>query len=682
MSRNSFRRHGPTSPGPNRNRLILIAVVMAAAFMGIMLNAWNLQVKRHAHFVGKWAQHKTSITLTSPRGAIYDNRDRALALSANVPSVYAQPRVVDDAESLAKSLAPILGVSVKTLHKRLASKRAFVWLKRHVSPSVAKAVEALGNKALGLRPEPRRFYPNRALAGSVLGFAGIDGRGLEGVERDFDRHLKGHRYVVPGLRDAVGRRALDAGGLPPDRFAGNTLKLTIDARIQEVAERALNLQVDAMDARGGVVVVMDPQSGDTLALAQTPNFDPNLFKAAKPDHWRLRSITDVLEPGSTIKPLLIAAALDQGLIRPNTAFNGYKGRLKVGRKTVTDVHGEERLNTLEIIQKSSNVGAVQVGQRLGKERWYQYLRAFGFGEPTGIGLRGEQGGRLSQPKRWGQIELATLSYGYGLSVTPLQMARATAVIANGGLLVQPRLVSAVTTPAGKVLEDFEPAAPRRVISAQAARQAAEGMYLVTQEGGTGKNARVAGYQVAGKTGTAYKVDRKLGGYSEEVRASFTGFVPLNNPALAIYVVVDEPQEAQYGGVVAAPIFATIAREILPYLGIAPTEPIDESDPESRYGADAEADQWAAEGIDPQARPWWAEQAVLSGSPTHLSVPDFKGLPLGAVLGRSAELGLEIEVKGAGLVVDQNPQPGALIAPEGRMSVGFALPGHSNLEGRR
>ena len=671
MARNVLRRRVPLEPGPRRARMMCLSVFIGLGFIALLVNAWYKQVERNAHYLQESRkQHHQSVKMVAQRGEIHDRNGRELAVSAMVPSVYAIPSKVNDPMPLAQQLAGILDVDLAVLQRRLARNNNFIWLKRHVTPAEASAVMALGHPGLQLRQEPRRFYPNRTLGGAILGFAGIDGRGLEGVERDFDRYLRGKEYEFDGLRASGQRLSMSQGSLPPENLSGYTLELTIDARIQQVAEQALRAQVEEMDAKGGVALVMDPGTGDLLAIAQTPAFDPNLFQHTTPSTWRNRPVTDVLEPGSVIKPLLVAAAVDAGVVGRNTVFNGHKGRFKVGRKWITDVHREERLTTLEVIQKSSNVGAVQIGQRLGKESWYRYLRSFGFGEPTGVGLAGEQRGVLRSVKRWGQIHLATHSYGYGLSATALQLVRAMGVIANGGNLMRLRLVKGVLDANGERIETFPPRVIRRVVSAKAAQVATQGLIMVTQDGGTGRRARLPGYVVAGKTGTAHKVDPMVGGYSKsKVWASFGGFVPADNPKLVVYVAVDEPKVAHYGGIVAAPVFARIGREVLPYLGVQATEAIDD-DP-----FDAEDDwQYAAEGVDPQARPWWFEEAILTGAPSHLVVPDLAGQPISVVMEKARELNLNVEIEGSGLVTAQKPQAGALLSPRAQLLISMALPG--------
>ena len=672
MASNIFRRKKQPEAGPQRGRMRLISVLVALAFIAIMVRAWFVQVHDNEKYIAdSKRQHETTVKVSARRGNIFDTNGRELALTAMVPSVYAIPRVISKPDVLAKQLSPILGLDSKLLKKRLANGRAFTWLKRHVSKAQAKAITALEHRGLGLRDEPRRFYPNGSLMGSILGFAGIDGKGLEGLERDWDSRLKGGHHILDAVADAKGRRALRGGALPAERLSGKSLKLTIDARIQEVLERTLFEQVEEMAAAGAVAVVMDPRNGDILAIAQTPLFDPNNFRKAKPGDWRNRTITDLFEPGSTIKPFLVAAAIDAGRIRPDMVWDGYHGRIRVGRKTITDVHGSKTLTNHEIIQKSSNVGAVQVGQRLGKELWHRYLRTLGFGVSTGLGMRGEQGGSLRHHRKWGQIHLATFSYGYGFSATALQMVRAASAIANGGMLMQPRLVKAVTDGTGRVLERFPPRMIRRVLSKKAADYARDGMVMVTQKGGTGRRARVPGYVVAGKTGTAHKVDPVIRGYSKDkVVASFVGFAPAEAPRIVIYIAVDEPTKAHYGGLVAAPIFARVAQGALPYLGVKATQSVSSSLAELEYPEDTTA----AEGLDPQSRPWWQEQSVVAGSSDHVVVPDLKGKSLAQVVQTMDALDLKIRVEGSGLVVTQNPQAGALIPPKTALTVALGLPG--------
>lgn len=672
MPSNIFRRKKPREVGPQRGRMVLTSVLVALAFAAIMIRAWYVQVHDNERYIGESKrQHQTTVKVSARRGDIFDTNGRELALTAMVPSIYAIPRVVKQPADLARKLAAILQLEPTRLQRKLASNRAFVWVKRHVTKEEAQAVKALEQKSLGFRNEPHRFYPNGGLLGAILGFAGIDGKGLEGLERDWDTFLRGRKHTLDALTDAKGRRALSGGAAPMDKWAGRSLKLTIDARIQEVAERAVFEQLKKMKAKSGIAVVMDPRNGDILAMAQSPFFDPNEFRKAHPKQWRNRTITDVSEVGSTIKPILLAAAIDAGRIRKDAIWDGHKGRIRVGRKTIRDVHAAKKLTNFEIIQKSSNVGAVQIGQRLGKAGWYRYLRAFGFGAKTGVGMRGEQIGSLRSYKKWGQIHLATFSYGYGFSATAIQMVRAISAIANGGLLMKPRLVKEVLDGHGQAVEQIRPTMIRRIISQDAAAYTRDAMVTVTKAGGTGILGRVPGYVVAGKTGTAHKVDPLIGAYSrEKVIASFVGFIPARAPRLAIYVAVDEPTVEQYGGLVAAPIFAQIAAKSLPYLGVKATE---KSVEPLAPDLDLDIDTFAEE-IDPQSRPWWQEKAVVSGVSSHIVVPDLKGRSLAQVLEILDELDLSLRVTGSGLVQRQHPQAGALLPPRANLAVSLGFPG--------
>ena len=687
--RNSRKQPAAAIAVPRRRRAIAVAVLLAMALVGLISRAAQLQVRRHDHFAERaQANHRTRVTVHARRGEIRDRHGRPLAINADAPSVYVVPRDVRQPDEIVETLATALDIERPWLQKRIAGEAHFRWIKRLVSPGEAKAVEQgiAGGTLTGvaIAQESRRYYPNRALAGPILGFVDRDGKGIEGLERDYEQYLRGKEHVLGGMRDARGRQLLTEGYLPLDQLSGCHIVLTIDARIQHVAEAVLADQVREMEARGGgVVVVLDPHTGDILALAQWPTFDPNFYQLGNRAAWRNRAATHVLEPGSTIKPLLIASALDAGKVRPATVFDGMKGRLKIGRKTIRDVHAEKTLTTYQIVQKSSNVGAVQVAQRLGRDLFYSYLRGFGFGETTDSGIRGELTGRLRNPRRWGQIHLATHAYGYGLSVTPLQMALAIAAIANGGHLVRPRIVREIVDARAQVVEQFSVRRVRRVVSAKAARQATEAMILVTQDGGTGRRARVPGYLVAGKTGTAYKVD--VGGYSRtKVTSSFVGFVPAKDPRLLIYVAIDEPQQARYGGVVAAPIFRRIAQETLPYLGVEPTEPFDKDDLD-----DLETDDDLDEeifAIDPQVRSWWLEMPEITGEAERPLVPDFRGATLGEIVREAARLGASLKIVGAGLAISQKPSPGVLLERGQTLEVAMAVPGRisrpdSNAGGR-
>jgi cell division protein FtsI (penicillin-binding protein 3) len=572
--RNARRPKAPTEPGPRKGRILTMVVVLGLGIVAILGRAFYLQVTRHDDFMKRSeGQHRTQLKLTANRGEILDRNGQPLAISAPVASVYAVPNEVQDVAGTVAVLVSTLGVDPGKISARLAKKNDFAWIARQIGPAETKTLEARKLPGIYLMDEPRRFYPNRTIGGALIGFAGIDGSGLEGIERDYDRYLRGKEYVLDTLRDARGRQLLTGGYLPQEQLSGHSVVTTIDLRIQQVAEQAVAAQVDEMGAKSGFVVVMEPRTGDILAMAQTPTFDPNLFDEATADEWRNKPITDSLEPGSTIKPFLVAAALDAGKITPESIFDGHGGQWQFGKKLIRDVHGVGSMNTYELVKFSSNIGAVQVGQRLGKDLYGAYLAAYGFGEPTGVGLSGETGGILHSSAKWGQIHLATMSYGYGLSVTPLQMARGMAALVNGGHVMRPRIVKEIRDARGNVVESFPVREVRRVIGDAASAQIRTALHMVTEKGGTGGRAVIPGFRVGGKTGTAHKVDPVAGGYSKnKMRSSFVGFVPVDDPRLVMYVLVDEPTKAQYGGVVAAPIFRAIGEASCRTSGSGPPSP--------------------------------------------------------------------------------------------------------------
>ena len=674
--RNLRRPRTPVEPGPRKGRILVMCIFLGFGIVAILGRAFYLQIDRHDDFIKRSeGQHRTQLRLPAARGDILDRGGQPLAISAPVASVYAVPHEVTDIAGTVAVLVETLGVEPAKILHRLQKKNDFAWIARQIGPTETKLIQGHKLPGIYLTDEPRRFYPNRTIGGSLIGFAGVDGNGLEGIERDYDRYLHGKEHVLETIRDARGRQLLTGGYLPQEQLSGLSVVTTIDLRIQQVAETAVARQVEEMGAKSGFVVIMEPYSGDILAMAQTPSFDPNLFQDAQTDEWRNKPITDSLEPGSTIKPFLVAAALDAGKVTQESIFDGHGGKWQFGKKLIRDVHGLGSMTTYQVVQFSSNIGAVQVGQRLGKDLYGAYLAAYGFGEPTGVGLSGETGGILRSSSKWGQIHLATMSYGYGLSVTPLQMARGMSALVNGGHIMRPRIVKEIRDARGNLVESFPVRELRRVIGDKASSQIREALFMVTQKGGTGGRAVIPGYKVGGKTGTAHKVDPVAGGYAKnKVRSSFVGFVPVDDPKLVMYVLVDEPTKAQYGGVVAAPIFRAIGEEILPYLGVRATEPILSGAEASGSGADvAEAElEDAFEPVEARAQAWWMEAKDATGK--RVTMPDLRGAPLSDVLTSVASLEVEIEVEGAGIVVSQRPAPGVVVKPEDTVAVVLSLPG--------
>ena len=555
-----------------RPRVALVFAVLALGLAAVLGRLFTLQIRDHRGLTERaQRQYHRLVPLTSKRGTITDRNGRELAVSLQAPSVFAQPAAVAEADAAAAALAPLLQMSPAQVLERLRADKPFVWIARRVEPGQAEAVARLGLKGIGLVPESRRFYPRQELAAHLLGFVGVDDRGLEGIELQYDALLGGRPRWVVAAHDALGRVVLRDEPELSDRQTFD-LALTIDEVIQYIAERELERAVTRSRARAGTAIVMDPRTGEILALANWPAFNPNLYQQAPPDARRNRATVDTFEPGSTFKVILGAAALEEGAVRPGDRFHGEDGAIEVGGVIIRDHERYGWLTFEEVLAQSSNVGAIKVGLRLGKTPYYNYISGFGFGSLTGVDLPGEAPGLIRRPHKWSQVSLGSLSIGQEIAVTPLQLLTAFAALANGGELVRPFVARAVRRPEGGLVRAFEPLKVRRVISPATARALGEALRAVVRDG-TGKAAAVEGYAVLGKTGTAQKVDPATGRYSgRKVVASFVGAVPAEDPRLAILVVIDEPQLHAWGGSIGAPTFREIAREALKYLRVPPVPP--------------------------------------------------------------------------------------------------------------
>ncbi|MCJ7830144.1 MAG: penicillin-binding protein 2 [Desulfobacterales bacterium] len=550
-----------------RLRSTLVGVCFSLAMAGIGAKAVHLQVFRGAWLSQKAAdQYEKTFTSEGRRGTIFDTNLTEIAVSIDAISIGAHPALVTDPPAAAVSLARTLKLNRKDLLNKLKSKNTFVWIKRHVSPKETEAIKAFALEGITFLPEYSRFYPNRTLGAQLLGFSGTDGHGLEGIEFAYDRKLKGAEEKFTVLTDALGR-GIAPESKPSTNFSGNNLVLTIDRNIQFITESALAEAVDKFSAASGMAMVMSPKTGAVWALANYPPFNPNAFRDFKRETWRNRIITDPYEPGSTLKIFSAAAALESGECTANTIFFCENGAYRVGRNLVHDTHPYGWLSLQQIVKYSSNIGAVKIGEQIGPEKLHHTLRAFGFGEKTGIDCPGETAGSLPPLARWTRIDAGAISFGQGVAVSTVQLLAAACAIANDGILMRPYIVQAVTDQNGRLIERTEPHAVRRVISVQTAQTLRRIMKTVVEEGGTGVNAALEGYSVCGKTGTAQKIDER-GTYARgKYVSSFLGFAPAENPEIAVLVVVDEPQKYHYGGTVAAPAFKKIAHETLSYRNI-------------------------------------------------------------------------------------------------------------------
>jgi cell division protein FtsI (penicillin-binding protein 3) len=563
-----------------RSRLILVVVLVAGWSLAIGVRLYALQVVGHETYRARAArQQRFVVELEPARGTLLDARGRQLAVSVEVDSAWANPRAVDDPVATARAVAAVTGGDPTGLARRLGEERDFVWVARQLDHPVAERLAALDLPGVDFLKEYRRYYPMGQLASQVLGYAGIDQRGLAGLEHAADRLVAGREGSKTLLRDA--RRDTAASpllaGLAP--LPGARLRLTLDAAIQHLAERELARAVIESRAKSGSVVVIDPASGAVLAMASYPTVDLNDFPAAPEEHWRNRAIMDAYEPGSTFKMVTAAAALEANLVDPADVFDCGMGGITLAGVRIRDHHPFGRLTLREVIARSSNVGAIKVGLTAGQERLASTIAGFGFGRTTGIELPAESPGDVRPVERWWPLTKAYISFGQGLTVTPLQLVNAFAAVANGGTLYRPHVLAAVEHPDGR-LEPTPPQVLGRPVSAATARQLERMLEAVVTEG-TGRNAAIPGYRVGGKTGTAQKADPQGRGYSSRrYVASFVGFAPARRPAVAAIVVIDEPWPRYHGGQIAAPVFARIVEPSLLYLGIPPQrdEPLEDDEP--------------------------------------------------------------------------------------------------------
>jgi cell division protein FtsI (penicillin-binding protein 3) len=653
----------------SRLRLFLLLV---AAWAGVV--AWrlyDLQVARHAEFRQRAErQQQRVVQLDPPRGAIYDARGRELAVSVEVESAFAVPRQVTDAPATARALARVLGLDAGRLERALGQDGEFVWVARKLDPPQAKAVAALELEGVYFLRESKRYYPLRELAGAVLGYVGTDNQGLSGLEAAFDAQVAGTPGRRTVLRDARRGTLLDPDLSFADAQPGSDLHLTLDAAIQYVVERELRAAVARHRAAAASAVVMDPATGAVLAMASIPGFDPNRFAEYSAGAWRNRAVMDAFEPGSTFKMVTAAAALEANVLDPADTIDCGLGGITLAGVRINDHQPFGVLTFREVIARSSNVGAIKAGLRVGAQRLHAAVRAFGFGEPTGIDLPGESPGIVRPLERWSPLTKAYVAFGQGLSVTPLQLTAAFAAVANGGALPRPYVVAQIGR-AGETPARRPPPPARRQVASAATLRALERLLEAVVEDGTGKTAAVEGYSVAGKTGTAQKA--VAGGYSpDRFVASFVGFAPARRPALVAAVVVDEPRGALYhGGDVAAPVFGAIAREALLYLGVAAErEPLERWPGEPDLAAPAAGPALLAAGAGKPIRdaaPGREGFVAASLEPMAAAsgvVPDFAGLTARQAVTRSSRLGLRPVLRGRGVVDRQLPEAGAPLPRRG------------------
>nr|WP_217917742.1 penicillin-binding protein [Myxococcus sp. AM009] len=613
-------------------------------------------------------QYVRHIEIPARRGDIFDRRGTPLAQSVEVDSIWVDPSMLPDVKAASRALARALKLDPDELGARLARARRFAWVKRQAKPAEVAAVKALALPGMGFSKEPKRFYPQRELGAHVVGTVGMDGRGLEGLELAFHDELSGQNSSTSSFRDAKGRKLLVQGALDPLQRQGAAVTLTLDRHIQYVAEKALSRAVEDAKAVAGMAVVLDPRTGELLAVANHPRFNPNTPESSTRSGMRNRAALDTFEPGSTLKSFVVATALEEKAITADSLFFCENGAWRVGRHTINDTHSYGWLAPRGILQVSSNICMAKIAQALGREKFVKGYQAFGFAERTGLSLPGEGRGVLPFPKA--EVSLATQSFGQGMTATAVQIAAAYGALANDGVLMRPYLVSKVVDPDGVVLLENRPTELRRAVSAKVARQVVGMLESVVVKGGTATRAAMEDYRVAGKTGTAQKADPVARGYSDKRIASFIGVVPAESPRAVILVVVDEPKTDVYGGTVAAPAFKEIATAAMAHLAVPPSRTVA---PEVAVAAVSPAPAAAKPGAKASgaARTALADAVTETPEPGTVRVPDLQGAVGREAVVKLLAAALEPQVLGSGRVVSQTPPAGSLVEKGARVTLELA-----------
>jgi cell division protein FtsI (penicillin-binding protein 3) len=636
-----------------RKRIYALLGLFVLVVLALMAGLYQHQVTRQERYL-TWAdrQQLQPIRLIPLRGKILDCRGAPMAVSLEGGSLFSHPASVEDPALTARQLAPYLEMDARDLRAKLKRSLSFVWLARQLPLKKARDAQKIGLSGIGMEKEGIRYYPNRDLAANVIGFVGVDSQGLEGLELYYEGHVRGAQASLLLQRDARGRLLWREMAEAPDLGRGSEIALTLDLRIQFAAERTLRQAVEETGASSGSVVVLDPRSGEILAMACVPTFNPNNYQDYRPDWRRNRCITDIFEPGSTVKPFLLAAAIEEGLVSEQTKFHCEEGAYRFGGHWIHDMKPHEELTALEVITHSSNIGATKIAERLEAQTWWEYLHAFGFGQETGVDLPGEVSGSLRPWRRWAKVALATHAFGHGFSVTTLQMATAFAALANGGFLLEPFVVREVRDETGRPVEVRRPRVVRRVISKETAERVLAVLEVVVASG-TGSKGQVPGFRVAGKTGTAMRFDQETGRYEHERPVvSFVGVVPVDRPELVIAVVLNEPEGQATGGKMAAPVFREIAASSLHYRQVqGDVSAIAEAGYAVRYCSTNQIQGVSlSQGLG----------AARTGPPGAWLMPDLRSLPFRTALRALEGLPVTIRVEGSGRILKQDPLPGASI----------------------
>ncbi len=704
-------------------RLGMLAGLLFLWICGIAVRLVNVQIIHHQDWWTRGQREHTRLfDVTPPRGVIYDRNGQELAMSVQADSIFAVPADVPDHATVATLLAGVLGIDASDIREKLDSDKGFIWIARKVDAETSARVHELKLQGIYFQKEPKRFYPKRELAAQVVGYSGLDDEGLGGIELNFDDTLRG----IPGRMEiSMDARRKRLAGIERQPEPGQNIVLSIDQNIQYIAERELDRAMEDTHAESATCIVQNPHTGEILALASRPTFNPNTFEHVPPQLLKNRAISDVYEPGSMFKTVTLSAALEEKVTNPDEKFDVSQGYIVVGGARMRDAHRMGVLTTAEVLAESSNVGAIKIGLRLGEDRLYKYIRAYGFGTATGIELPGETRGLVKPVKNWSKTSIGAMSMGQEVGITAIQAISAVSSIANDGVWNAPRIVAGVTPPnAGPQTITFHPAEQRRVVSPLTAaqmRKMMEGVVLF----GTGRRATLDGYSSAGKTGTAQKVDPRTGRYGSKYVASFIGFAPVNQPAVTVAVIIDSAVGLHQGGQISAPVFQRVTQQVLEYMHVPhDTElknpnrllreaindrDLEESDPdhpgEALVTGDAAsvannpapaaransphsgqlvpaADRQgqmvfapvAPVAVAPLAPPAQPGPKPASGVVVNVAstlVPSFLGKSLRAAVEEAQQEGIALDTHGWGMAQEQSPAPGTQIPRGGRVSVRFA-----------
>jgi cell division protein FtsI (penicillin-binding protein 3) len=705
-----------TAQNGAKPRLYIFTAIMVFWVVAICCRLVYLQIVKYGDFVQRASrQQQRTIDVTPSRGIIYDRNGQELAMSLMVDSVFAVPSEIPDQVTTARLLARVLGADPNELLSRMRAQRNFAWIGRKLDNDTTARIRAMNLKGIYFQQEPRRFYPKRELAAQVLGYVGLDDEGLAGIERNYDEHLRGTPGKMVISLDAR-RKSLGSIEKAPD--PGENVVLTIDEKIQYIVEKELAQGMADTRAQAGTVVVQNPKTGEILALANYPTFNPNATREIKPISLKNRAVSDIYEPGSVFKTVTYSAVLEDKLARTDEIVDCDPGFIYVGGIRIRDAHHIGVVPLEKAYAESSDVAAVKMGLRLGPDRFYNYIKSYGFGQQTGIELPGETRGLVKPPSRWSAASIGAMSIGQEVGVTPLQTISMISAVANDGIYTPPRIVAGVTPPSNKYLQViYRPPQQHRVVSSMVAAQMRRMMEQVVLFG-TGRRAILNGYTSAGKTGTAQKVDPRTGRYSPtDYVASFAGFAPVNNPAISVIVIIDSAKGLHQGGQVSAPVWARIAQQVLAYLNV-PHDAEIKDDPRRQLLMAKIKDEDLSESAEHVGEPLATDDAASIAVPTPVpvnarpelvnasvkqvhpmastsssgvladpnpvpargtvvvdvegqAVPSFIGMPMRSAIEAAQQAGFELTVMGSGIAREQSPPPGTHLPSGSKVAVRFS-----------